>query len=205
MLKTASATLGKLFAVMALGWLALGTAYAQSAQASRIAWLSPERIYNESRLAKLAGDKLKEEFSTREKAMNELGARLKSATEKYSKEEATLGEVDRAVEPVAALGELVLPGEPEVAKRPLGPGDVLDQGRELLRRGERVTGAMDEQARHVDGRLRSRKAAGSVRVARRPRRTSSTVEAGRVAHPNIRRASSRAGPAPRPYRRCWRR
>ncbi|QBE67491.1 OmpH family outer membrane protein [Pseudoduganella lutea] len=81
---------------MALGWLALGTAYAQSAQASRIAWLSPERIYNESKLAKLAGDKLKEEFSPREKAMNELGARLKAATEKYTKDEATLGEVDRA-------------------------------------------------------------------------------------------------------------
>ena len=101
MLKTASATLGKLLAVMALGWLALGSAHAQSAaqpvpQASRIAWLSPERIYNESRLAKLAGDKLKEEFSPREKLMNELGARLKTATEKYAKEEATLGELDRS-------------------------------------------------------------------------------------------------------------
>ena len=77
MLKTASATLGKLFAVMALGWLALGATVAQaqsqsSPQVSRIAWLSPERIYNESKLARLAGDKLKEEFSTREKAMNEL-------------------------------------------------------------------------------------------------------------------------------------
>lgn len=100
MLKTASATLGKLLAVMALGWLALGSAHAQSAQsvpqASRIAWLSPERIYNESKLAKLAGDKLKEEFSPREKAMNELGARLKGATEKYAKEEGSLGEPDRA-------------------------------------------------------------------------------------------------------------
>ena len=94
MLKTASAALGKMFAVMALGWLALGTAYAQ-AQSSRIAWLSPERIYNESKLAKLAGDKLKEEFSPREKAVNELGARLKTATEKYTKDEPALGENDR--------------------------------------------------------------------------------------------------------------
>jgi outer membrane protein len=94
-LKTASAALGKLFAVMAFGWLALGAAYAQGLQSSRIAWLSPERIYNESKLARLAGDKLKEEFSPREKAMNELGARLKAATEKYQKEEPALGEADR--------------------------------------------------------------------------------------------------------------
>ncbi|MBB3221339.1 outer membrane protein [Massilia umbonata] len=99
MLKTASATFGKLFAIMALGSLvlgtALGTAHAQVAQSSRIAWLSPERIYNESKLARLAGDKLKEEFSPREKALNELGARLKTATERYTKDEPTLGEQDR--------------------------------------------------------------------------------------------------------------
>ncbi|WP_229422787.1 OmpH family outer membrane protein [Pseudoduganella umbonata] len=98
-MKTASATFGKLFAIMALGSLvlgtALGTAHAQVAQSSRIAWLSPERIYNESKLARLAGDKLKEEFSPREKALNELGARLKTATERYTKDEPTLGEQDR--------------------------------------------------------------------------------------------------------------
>jgi outer membrane protein len=85
--------------LLALGLLTLGSAHAQSSpQApvqSRIAWLSPERIYNESKLAKLAGDKLKDEFSPREKAVNELAARLKAASDKYAKDEASLGELDR--------------------------------------------------------------------------------------------------------------
>ena len=92
MLKTATATLGKFVAVMALGWLALAPAHAQS---SRIAWLSPERIYNESRLAKLAGDKLAEEFSKREKAVQELAGRLKAASEKLAKEAPALPELEQ--------------------------------------------------------------------------------------------------------------
>lgn len=96
-MKTASATLGKFVAAMGLsclvlGFLAPGAAHAQT---SRIAWLSPERIYNESKLAKLAGDKLKEEFSPREKAVNDLAARLKNASDKYTKDEPSLTEADR--------------------------------------------------------------------------------------------------------------
>ncbi|KQV81121.1 hypothetical protein ASD15_13665 [Massilia sp. Root351] len=79
-------------AVLALGLSALGPAQAQS---SKIAWLSTERIYNESRLAKLAGDKLAEEFKAREKAMQDLASRLKSASEKLEKELPALGEADR--------------------------------------------------------------------------------------------------------------
>ncbi|TWI67498.1 outer membrane protein [Pseudoduganella lurida] len=99
-MKTASAPLGKALAALGLSCcalFALAPAHAQtgSAQSSRIAWLSPERIYNESKLAKLASDKLKEEFSPREKAVNELAARLKTASDKYAKEEGALGEADR--------------------------------------------------------------------------------------------------------------
>ncbi|KQX02142.1 hypothetical protein ASC94_03645 [Massilia sp. Root418] len=79
-------------AVLALGLSALGPAQAQS---SKIAWLSTERIYNESRLAKLAGDKLAEEFRAREKAMQDLASRLKTASEKLEKELPALGEADR--------------------------------------------------------------------------------------------------------------
>ena len=68
-MKTATATLGKIAAVLALGMMAAAPALAQS---SRIAWLSAERIYNESKLAKLADNKLREEFSSREKALQEL-------------------------------------------------------------------------------------------------------------------------------------
>ena len=95
-LKTASATFGKFIAATVLGCLALGSVYAQSsAPSSRIAWLSPERIYNESKLAKLAGDKLKEEFSGREKAVNDLAGRLKAASDRLDKDAPTLGESDR--------------------------------------------------------------------------------------------------------------
>jgi outer membrane protein len=88
----ASAKAAKYLAVLALGLCALVPAHAQS---SKIAWLSTERIYNESRLAKLAGDKLAEEFRSREKAMQDLASRLKSASEKLEKELPALGEADR--------------------------------------------------------------------------------------------------------------
>ena len=92
----------KYLAVLALGWCSLAPVQAQTQAAapaptslSRIAWISPERIYNESKLAKLAGEKLQEEFKAREKAMNEMGARLKAASEKLEKDAPTLSEADR--------------------------------------------------------------------------------------------------------------
>ena len=91
---TVSATLTKSLAVLALGWCALAPVQAQTS-ASRIAWLSPERIYNESRLAKLAGEKLQEEFKSREKAMADMASRLKASTEKLEKDMPALSEADR--------------------------------------------------------------------------------------------------------------
>jgi outer membrane protein len=93
-LKTASATLSKYLAVLALGWCSLAPVQAQTS-ASRIAWISPERIYNESKLAKLAEEKLKEEFKSREKAMADMAGRLKTASEKLEKDAPTLSEADR--------------------------------------------------------------------------------------------------------------
>jgi len=62
---------------------------------SRIAWLSPERIYNESRLAKLASEKLQEEFKSREKAMQDMEARLKATSDKLEKDAPALSETER--------------------------------------------------------------------------------------------------------------
>lgn len=92
-LKTATATLGKLAVVLALGMMATAPALAQS---SRIAWLSAERIYNESKLAKLADNKLREEFSGREKALQELAMRSKAAAEKWEKEGSAKPEPERS-------------------------------------------------------------------------------------------------------------
>lgn len=101
-MNTASATLTKSvatslaasFAVLALGWCAMAPAQAQTSL-SRIAWLSPERIYNESRLAKLASEKLQEEFKSREKAMQDMEARLKATSDKLEKDAPALSETER--------------------------------------------------------------------------------------------------------------
>lgn len=79
-------------AVLAAGMCAMAPAYAQS---SKIAWLSTERIYNESRLAKQAGDRLADEFKARERAVQDLAGRLKAASEKLERELPSLPEAER--------------------------------------------------------------------------------------------------------------
>lgn len=91
-MKIATATLSKFAAGLALGWLALAPVHAQS---SRIAWLSSERIYNESKMAKLAGDKLAEEFSRREKALQDMANRLKGANARLEKDGMSMPEAER--------------------------------------------------------------------------------------------------------------
>ncbi len=92
-MKTISSTLPRYLAVLALCWCSMA---AVQAQETKIAWLSTERIYNESRLAKLAGEKLAEEFKSREKAVQDLGARFQVASAKLEKELPTLSETERA-------------------------------------------------------------------------------------------------------------
>ena len=93
MTKSIAATL----ALAAMGWCAIAPAHAQTPTSlSRIAWLSPERIYNESKLAKLASEKLQEEFKSREKAMAEMEGRLKAASAKLEKDAPALAEAERA-------------------------------------------------------------------------------------------------------------
>jgi outer membrane protein len=105
MLNTASATLSKFAAALALGWSVMAPLQAQTAlPPSRIAWLSPERIYNESKLAKKASEKLAEEFKTRERALRDLESRLKSAAEKLDKDLPTLAEPERTRRQREVLG-----------------------------------------------------------------------------------------------------
>ncbi len=91
-MKTASATLPKYLAVLALCWCSIAPALAQD---SKIAWLSTERIYRESKLAKQAEEKLAEEFSKREKAVQSLATRFKAISDKLEKELPTLNETER--------------------------------------------------------------------------------------------------------------
>jgi outer membrane protein len=62
----------------------------------RIGFVNTDRIFREANTAKAAQAKLEQEFSRREKDLNEMGNSLKAASEKYEREAPTLSESQRA-------------------------------------------------------------------------------------------------------------
>jgi outer membrane protein len=97
--QTASGTLrarlrlaGAAVAVACIGWLP-----AQSlAQQAKIGFVSTERIMKDANPAKAAQAKIEQDFSRRDKELQDLNARLRSASERLDKEAAVLAESDRA-------------------------------------------------------------------------------------------------------------
>jgi outer membrane protein len=75
-----------------LGVLAL----AAHAQDFRVGFVNTDRIFREANTAKAAQAKLEQEFSRREKELNDLGNSLKSASDKFDREAPTLSEAQRA-------------------------------------------------------------------------------------------------------------
>jgi outer membrane protein len=75
-----------------LGVLAL----AAHAQDFRVGFVNTDRIFREANTAKAAQAKLEQEFSRREKELNDLGNTLKSASDKFDREAPTLSETQRA-------------------------------------------------------------------------------------------------------------
>jgi outer membrane protein len=73
--------------------LPLMTVYAQE---SRIGFVSTERIFREAAPAKTAQAKIEQEFSRRDKELQDVAARLKSMSDKLDKDAAVLSESDRA-------------------------------------------------------------------------------------------------------------
>lgn len=65
------------------------------AQESKIGFVSTERIFREAAPAKAATAKIGQEFSKREKELQELASRLKGMSEKLDKEAAVLADSDR--------------------------------------------------------------------------------------------------------------
>jgi outer membrane protein len=65
------------------------------AQEAKIGFVSTERIFREATPAKAAQVKLEQEFSRREKELQEMAARIKSMSEKLDKDNAVLSESDR--------------------------------------------------------------------------------------------------------------
>jgi outer membrane protein len=77
-----------------LGVFLLPLAPAQ-AQESRIGFVSTERIFREAAPAKVAQAKIEQEFSRRDKDLQDMAARLKSMSDKLDKDTAVLTESDR--------------------------------------------------------------------------------------------------------------
>jgi outer membrane protein len=77
--------------VLLLGALALGA----QAQEFRVGFVNTDRIFREANSSKAAQAKLEQEFSRREKELNDLGASLKTASERFEREAPTLPETQR--------------------------------------------------------------------------------------------------------------
>ncbi len=75
--------------------LADGTTLVAQAQELKIGFVSTERIFRDAAPAKAATAKLEQEFSKREKDIQELAARLKSAAEKLDKDAPVLPDAER--------------------------------------------------------------------------------------------------------------
>ena len=82
----------QLAVVAALGLSALSV----HADEFRVGFINTDRIFKEANTAKQAQAKLEQEFSKREKDLNDAGATLKAAIEKFEREAPTLSESQRA-------------------------------------------------------------------------------------------------------------
>lgn len=65
------------------------------AEESKVGFVSTERIFREAAPAKAAQAKIEQEFSRREKELQDMASRLKSMSDKLDKEAAVLSESDR--------------------------------------------------------------------------------------------------------------
>lgn len=79
--------------VLAFGALALGTQ--AQAEDFRVGFVNTDRIFREANTAKAAQVKLEQEFSRREKELNDLGNNLKGLSEKFEREAPSLPENQR--------------------------------------------------------------------------------------------------------------
>ena len=80
--------------VFLVGALALVSQAA--AQEFRVGFVNTDRIFREANTAKAAQAKLEQEFSKREKELNDVGNSLKNLSDKFEREAPTLSESQRA-------------------------------------------------------------------------------------------------------------
>ena len=89
--------------VVLLGLLALSAS--AFAQEFRVGFVNTDRIFREANTAKTAQAKLEQEFARREKELNDLGAALKSASEKFEREAPTIPESQRGARQKALIDQ----------------------------------------------------------------------------------------------------
>jgi len=78
--------------VLIFGLLALGA----RADDFKVGFVNTDRIFREANTAKAAQAKLEQEFAKREKELNDMGAALKNASDRFERESPTLSESQRA-------------------------------------------------------------------------------------------------------------
>ncbi len=81
--------------VIFLGACLLPLMNVHAQEGAKIGFVSTERIFREAAPAKTASAKIEQEFSRRDKDLQELAARLKAMSEKLDKDAAVLSESDR--------------------------------------------------------------------------------------------------------------
>jgi outer membrane protein len=82
-------------ALLALSALLAGPPALAESEPPRIGFVSSERLYSESKLAKSADSRIEAEFSRRDKANRELRARLKQVAQKFDDESGDLAGPER--------------------------------------------------------------------------------------------------------------
>lgn len=85
----------KLFYKIFLGLAIAAAGSTASAQEFKVGVVNLDRIFREASSAKAAQTKLEQEFSKREKELTDLGAQLKTQSDKFEREAPTLAESQR--------------------------------------------------------------------------------------------------------------
>ena len=81
---------------IALGSLIALAGFSASAQEFKVGIVNLDRIFREANTAKVAQTKLEQEFSKREKELNDIATQIKTLSDKFEREAPTLSESQRA-------------------------------------------------------------------------------------------------------------
>ena len=120
---------------------------AASAQELKIGYVNSDRVLRDAVPAKAAQAKLEAEFSKREKDLNELANRLKTASDRLDKDAPTLGEAERTRRSASSSTRTASCSAP--ARVPGGPEPAQERGAGDRRRADQPRHQADLRDREV--------------------------------------------------------